>query len=66
MTLRTDDELDEVLGELAREEGTSKQEVARRAILDRYRRRGHHSRVEASTASMIDRWAGVLDRLSAT
>lgn len=66
MTLRTDDELNGVLAELASEEGISKQEVARRAILDRYRRHGHQGRIELSADRMIDRWADVLDRLGST
>ena len=35
MTLRTDDELDQALTELAKAEGVSKQEVVRRAVLAR-------------------------------
>lgn len=63
LTLRTDDELERALSALAEQEGLSRQEVIRRAVLERYERAGHHARVEASTTRMLDRWADVLDRL---
>ena len=63
MTLRTDDELERALEELAAREGLSKQEVIRRAILDRYARSGHRDRVEQATEEAIERWGDVLDRL---
>lgn len=49
-TLRTDDELDRALSALAESEGLSRQEVIRRAVIERYER-------------MIDRWSDVLERL---
>ncbi|MPZ95606.1 MAG: ribbon-helix-helix protein, CopG family [Propionibacteriales bacterium] len=63
MTLRTDDELDAALAALAAAEGASRQEIIRRAVLERYERRGHLSRVEASSSRLQDRWADVLERL---
>jgi predicted transcriptional regulator len=63
LTLRTDDELEHALAVLAETEGLSRQEVIRRAVLDRYERSGHRSRVEQSAERMIDRWGDVLDRL---
>jgi hypothetical protein len=63
MTLRTDDELERALTALAAEEGISKQDVVRRAVLERFARRGHEARVEASAERLADRWADVLDRL---
>ena len=63
MTLRTDDELERALEILAREEGLSKQEVVRRAVLERFERAGHRARVEDSAERMIERWGDVLDRL---
>ena len=62
-TLRTDEELDRVLYELAQDEGLSRQEIIRRAVLDRYERAGHARRVTESTDRMIERWGDVLDRL---
>jgi predicted transcriptional regulator len=62
-TLRTDDELERALDALVEAEGLSRQEVIRRAVLERYERAGHAARVEKSTDRMIDRWGDVLDRL---
>ncbi len=63
MTLRTDAELERALEELARAEGLSKQEVVRRAVLERYERAGHRARVGASATEQMQRWSDVLDRL---
>jgi predicted transcriptional regulator len=63
MTVRTDPEMEKALTALAQAEGASRQEVIRRAVLDRYERQGHRSRVEASSDRMIDRWGDVLERL---
>ncbi|MCR1786671.1 ribbon-helix-helix protein, CopG family [Nocardioides carbamazepini] len=62
-TLRTDDELDAALAELAATQGLSKQEVVRRAVLDLHRRTQHKSRVVAASAASRERWGAVLDRL---
>lgn len=63
MTLRTDAELERALDALAEAEGLSRQEVIRRAVLERYERAGHRARVEGSAARMQERWGDVLDRL---
>ncbi len=63
MTLRTDDELDRALAALAAAEGTSRQEIIRRAVLERYERSGHASRVQESSGRLMDRWGDVLHRL---
>lgn len=63
LTLRTDDELERALAALAESEGLSRQEVIRRAVLERYERAGHRARVDDSAQRMLDRWADVLDRL---
>ena len=47
MTLRTDDELENALTELAEVEGTSKQEAIRRAVLEKRDRVSHRSRVDS-------------------
>ncbi len=63
MTLRIDDELEEALRALAAAEGLSRQEVVRRAVLERYERAGHRAAVGESTERMLARWSEVLDRL---
>lgn len=63
MTLRTDDELDAALSVLAEAEGLSRQEVVRRAVLDRLAALEHRQLVEASARRNTDRWRDVLDRL---
>jgi len=63
LTVRTDDEMERALTALAEEEGTSRQEVIRRAVLERYERAGHVARVHESTTRMADRWGDVLSRL---
>ncbi len=62
-TIRTDNELELVLDALTEDEGLSRQEVIRRAVLERYARAGHDKRVDASTDRMVERWGDVLDRL---
>ena len=62
-TVRTDPALEEALSSLSAAEGTSRQEVIRRAVLERYERMGHESRVASSTKKMVDRWGDVLERL---
>ncbi len=62
-TVRTDEELERALDRLAEVEGLSRQEIIRRAVLDRYQRAGHERKVGDSTDRMIERWGDVLDRL---
>lgn len=62
-TVRPDAQLEEALSTLAREEGISRQEVIRRAVLDRYERAGHRARVDQSAERLAERWQAVLDRL---
>jgi hypothetical protein len=63
LTLRTDSELDAALGALAASEGLSRQEVIRRAVLERFERSQHVARVDASASRMIERWGDVLEQL---
>jgi hypothetical protein len=63
LTLRTDEELEQALAALAESEGLSRQEVIRRAVLERYERAGHRARVGVSADKLIERWGDVLDRL---
>jgi hypothetical protein len=63
LTVRTDEEMEKALTTLAAAEGTSRQEIIRRAVLERYERSGHVARVAESTGRLADRWADVLERL---
>jgi predicted transcriptional regulator len=62
-TLRTDDELERALDALVASEGLSRQEVVRRAVLERAERTGHRRRLDESSDRMLERWGDVLDRL---
>ncbi|MGC2486063.1 MAG: CopG family transcriptional regulator [Acidimicrobiales bacterium] len=64
-TVRTDPALEEALSALAQAEGISRQEIIRRAVLERYERSRHVSRVADATQRMSERWADVLERLGA-
>jgi predicted transcriptional regulator len=63
MTLRIDDELELALNALAESEGLSKQEVVRRAVLERYQRADKTERLERVMDDIMERWGDVLDRL---
>lgn len=63
LTVRTDQEVEHALTVLTETEGASRQEVIRRAVLERYERTGHRARVQESSSRLIERWADVLQRL---
>ena len=63
LTVRTHPEMEEALTALTQAGGSSLQEIIRRAVLDRFERRGHRARVKSASQSMLDRWGEVLDRL---
>ncbi len=62
-TVRTDEALESALNSLSASEGISRQEVVRRAILERYERSEHGGRVADSSSRMMTRWHDVLERL---
>jgi predicted transcriptional regulator len=64
-TVRTDPVLEEALASLSMAEGISRQEIIRRAVLERYERSGHVTNVADSTKRMMVRWGDVLERLGA-
>ncbi|MEI7654473.1 MAG: CopG family transcriptional regulator [Actinomycetota bacterium] len=66
LTVRTDNELEKALTALATAEGTSRQEIIRRAVLERYERSGHVDRVAGSTKKMQRQWGDILERLRTT
>jgi hypothetical protein len=63
LTLRTDPELDAALTTLSESEGASRQEIIRRAVMERLRRSAHEDRVHEATDVMLERWGDVLHRL---
>jgi predicted transcriptional regulator len=63
LTLRTDEELEHALTALAVAEGASRQEIIRRAVLERFERTTHVVRVQESSRRLTDRWGDVLERL---
>lgn len=63
MTFRTDAEVDHALTSLADREGVSRQEVLRRAVLERYEWYVHAAKVEEAGSRLSERWGDVLDRL---
>lgn len=64
MTLRIDDELELALNELATAEGASKQEVIKRAVIERRDRTVHKATVERLAREVIADYADVLQRLA--
>ncbi len=63
MTLRTDDELEQALTELAEHEGVSKQEAIRRAVIEKRDRTSRRTRIDAIARDVIVDYAEALDRL---
>lgn len=63
-TVRTDEEMERALTVLSNAEGAPRQEIIRRAVLDRYERGAHHDRVASATAEMMERWREVIERLA--
>jgi predicted transcriptional regulator len=63
LTVRTDAILEEALDSLSKSEGLSRQEIIRRAVIQRYEQSGHVARVNDSTERMVLRWGDVLERL---
>ncbi|MFD4467391.1 ribbon-helix-helix protein, CopG family [Rhodococcus sp. NPDC058505] len=64
MTLRLTAEQDELLSELARSEGVSKQEAVIRAIAERAARLTQDSEVRTAARGAVAEYGPLLDRLS--
>jgi predicted transcriptional regulator len=62
-TVRTDAVLEAALDALSKAEGLSRQEIVRRAVIERYEQSEHVARVNDSTGRMVVRWGDVLERL---
>ncbi len=63
MTLRTDSVLEEALELLVREEGLSRQEIVRRAVLQRAEKVSRRNRLATLTDEALDEWTETLARL---
>lgn len=64
MTLRLTDDDEQILADLARRDGISRQEATVRAIRETAARRGHEQLVSELSAKGRVRYADLLDRLS--
>jgi predicted transcriptional regulator len=64
LTVRTDKEMEAALTAMSEREGTSRQEIIRRSILERFERSGHEQSVHEATTAMLDKWGDVLRRLA--
>jgi predicted transcriptional regulator len=62
-TVRTDSALEAALTDLAAREGTSRQEVVRRAVLERYEAALRHEQVDEAGRRLMARWGDVIERL---
>ena len=63
MTLRTDEELEAVLDHLTQVEGVSRQEVTRRALIERARKSTRRTQIAQLSREAMEEWAETLDRL---
>lgn len=64
MTLRLNDDEQELLRAMATQEGLSQQEVARRAIVERAERLQLHQDVHMAGVRAVTRYGALLERLS--
>ena len=63
MTLRTDSALEAALELLVREEGLSRQEIIRRAVLERAEKASRRQRLADLTDEALAEWSETLERL---
>lgn len=63
MTLRTDEELDRALDDLAKAEGLSKQEVIKRAVIERRDRTLRRAKLDRIASEVLVEYAEALERL---
>lgn len=63
LTFRTDDEIDATLTAMSQAEGVSRQEILRRAVLERFALQRHEGCVDEATDRVMDEWGDVLERL---
>ena len=63
MTLRTDEELERALDDLAKAEGLSKQEVIKRAVIERRDRTLRRAKMDLIASEVLVEYAEALERL---
>jgi hypothetical protein len=63
MTLRTDEELERALEDLAKAEGLSKQEVIKRAVIERRDRTLRRAKMDRIASEVLVEYAEALERL---
>lgn len=63
MTLRTDEELERALDDLAKAEGLSKQEVIKRAVIERRDRTLRRAKMDRIASEVLVEYAEALERL---
>lgn len=63
LTLRTDSELEKALDALVAAEGSSRQEIIRRAVLERFNRANRIGQIDAVLDEQLPRYREALDRL---
>ena len=63
MTLRIDEELEQALKDLSESEGMSRQEIIKRAVLEKHRRTVRRERLEVITSDLLVEYDDALRRL---
>lgn len=63
MTLRIDEELEQALRELSASEGLSRQEIVKRAVLERHERSQRRNRLDGIVSDLLVEYDDALRRL---
>ncbi|MCU1493854.1 MAG: CopG-like protein DNA-binding protein [Acidimicrobiaceae bacterium] len=63
-TVRTDEELEQALDSLVETEGLSRQEIVRRAVLEKHERTSHRTRARQALTVVIERWTDEIEQLA--
>ena len=63
MTLRIDEELDQALSDLSESEGLSRQEVVKRAVLEKHQRSQRRARLDGIVSDLLVEYDDALRRL---
>ncbi len=63
MTLRIDEELEQALSELSASEGLSRQEIVKRAVLEKHQRSHRRARLDTIVTELLVEYDDALRRL---